>query len=60
MDETTFRILDTLSSGLGSPVSINELTKKINERYGTAYYANIYEKAQRLVKRGIIGITRTG
>ncbi len=60
MDETTFRILDTLSSGLGSPVSINELTKKISERHGTAFYANIYEKTRSLVKQGIISITKSG
>ncbi|MHB2035757.1 MAG: hypothetical protein ACYCPW_03325 [Nitrososphaerales archaeon] len=60
MDETTFKILDALASGLGSSVSINELTKKIDERHGAAYYANIYEKAQNLVKQGIINISRIG
>ena len=60
MDETTFRILDTLSRGLGRPISINEMTKEIKERYGTAFYANIYERTRTLTKQGIIGIARTG
>lgn len=36
MDETTFRILDTLSRELGRPPSINELTRKIETLHGTA------------------------
>ncbi len=60
MDETTFRILDTMSRGLGRPVSINELTKKMREIHGAAYYANTYRKLQDLSEKGIITLTRAG
>jgi hypothetical protein len=60
MDETTFRILDTLSRELGRDISINELTSKIAAKYGSAYYANIYKKLSALNKEGIILTARTG
>lgn len=60
MDETTFRILDILSKEIGNPLSINELTKKIEERYGTAYYVNIYDKIRSLAGGNIITLSRTG
>jgi hypothetical protein len=60
MDETTFRILDTLSRELGRHISINELTSKIAEQYGSAYYTNIYKKISALNKEGITHAARTG
>jgi len=60
MDETTFRILDTLSRALGRPLSINELTRRIETLHGTADYKNIYEKLQTLNKDTIINLTKTG
>ncbi len=60
MDETTFRILDTLWKQTGTPLSINELTSKIRERHGTAYYANIYQKIRALTKEGTIVLTKAG
>jgi hypothetical protein len=60
MDKTTFRILDTLSRDLGTPTSINELTKKIKETHGTAYYKNIYDKIQDLKKQDIISLSEIG
>lgn len=60
MDETTFRILYTLSRTLGRQISINNLTNKIAEQYGSAYYANIYNKISALNKEGIIHTERTG
>ncbi len=60
MDETTFRILDTLARGLGTELSIKALTEKIGELYGSAYYVNIYKKLQQLAKEGIVSLTRMG
>lgn len=60
MDETTFRILDTLSRALGRALSINELSRRIKTLHGTADYKNIYEKLQTLNKEKIINLTKTG
>lgn len=60
MDETTFRILDILSREIGNQLSINEITKKIEERYDTAYYVNIYDKIRNLAGDNIITLSRTG
>ena len=60
MDTTTFRILDILSTYLGKPFSINQLTEKIREIYGTAYYTNIYKRSHDLETRGILNLNRLG
>lgn len=60
MDEATFHILDILSGELGNPISIHELTKKIEEKHGAAYYANIYEKIHSMVKEKIIDLQKVG
>ena len=60
MDTATFRILETLSSNIGESLSINQLTERIKADYGTAYYANTYQKLQVLKKEGIIKIEATG
>jgi hypothetical protein len=60
MDKTTFRILDILSRDLGSQTSINELTRRIKETHGTAYYKNIYDKIQDLKKQDILNLTEIG
>lgn len=60
MDETTFRILDALSKDLGNPISINELTGRIKELHGTAYYKNIYDKIHDLRKQNILIVTEIG
>ena len=60
MDETTYRILDILSRNIGSPQSINELTGKIENIYGAAYYANINEKIHDLTKEKIITLSKSG
>lgn len=60
VDEATFRILDTLSSEMGSPISIHQLTSKIRQRYGTGYYARIYNKLIELSEQGLITITKAG
>jgi Fe2+ or Zn2+ uptake regulation protein len=60
MDETTFRILDTLWKETGRPISIRELTSRIRESHGTAYYANIYQKIRALTEDGTITLTKAG
>ena len=60
MDTPTLRILDTLSSNLGDSLSINQLTERIRETHGTAYYANIYQKLQRLKKEGLVTLDLIG
>lgn len=60
MDETTYRILDILWRQTGRPVSIHELTSKIREFHGTAYYTNIYQKIRTLTKDATITLTKTG
>lgn len=59
MDDTTFRILDTLSRELGKPISINELTKKIEKLHGKAYYKNIYDKLHTMANNKIITLTKS-
>lgn len=54
MDTLTHRILDTLSSNLNEPLSINQLTTIIKQKYGTGNYKNIYEKLQHLKREGLI------
>lgn len=60
MDDATYRILDILARNLGRPISIHELTGKIEEEYGKTYYANTYEKITKLAQEGIIAISRSG
>jgi len=60
MDEATFRILETLSRQLGSMISIHQLTSKIRQHHGTAYYARTYNKLKDLSKQGLITITKAG
>lgn len=60
MDEATYRILDILSRSIGNPLSINELTGKIENTYGGAYYANINEKIHDLAKDGVIVLAKAG
>lgn len=60
MDETTFRILDTLATELGTEMSIHSLTQRIGKRYGSAYYVNIYRKCQQLSQEEIISLNRVG
>lgn len=59
-DETTFRILDILTREIGHSISINNLTKRIRQCHGSAYYANIYNKISTLSRDGIIALTTAG
>ena len=60
MDQTSFKILETLSRELGTEMSINQLTERIRESYGSAYYANIYNKLQQLAGDNIVTIKKIG
>lgn len=60
MDETTYRVLDSLSRDFGSAISINSLTGKIKKLHKTAYYKNTYDKVHELEKLGIIRPVRAG
>ena len=60
MDDTEFRVLDTLSRDPGRDVSISELTRDIRRLHGTAYYANTYKALHKLREEGIVRITKTG
>jgi len=60
MDKTTIRTLDTISSNIGDSLSINELTNRMKSKYGSAYYANIYEKLQNLKKKGLLNLEPIG
>jgi hypothetical protein len=60
MDTTTVQILDLLSSNIGNSLSINQLTKQIKDTYGSAHYANIYQKLQELKNEGLLTIDPVG
>ncbi len=60
MDTPTLRILETISSSIGDSLSINQLTEKIKDNYGSAYYANIYKKLQKLKSEGLLDIEPIG
>ena len=60
MDTPTIRILDTISSSIGDSLSINQLTERIKKTYGSAYYANIYQKLQELKSEGLLNIEPIG
>lgn len=60
MDETAFRILDVLACDLGLQTSIRALAGKIREKYGSGYYANVYNKLQRLAQEKTVEILSIG
>ncbi|MGC1131428.1 MAG: hypothetical protein WA941_01290 [Nitrososphaeraceae archaeon] len=60
MNETKFRILNVLSKGFGKHISIKELTDRIKEFYGTAYYKNIYDEIKSLTREEILQIEKIG
>jgi hypothetical protein len=60
MNKPTIRILEALSSSIGDSLSINELTNRMKDRYGSAYYANIYEKLQDLKGKGLLNLEPIG
>ena len=60
MDETAFRILDTLSRDPGRAISISELSREIKRLHGTAYYSNTNRTLHRLQREGIVQLARGG
>ena len=59
MDTPTIRILETISSSIGDSLSIYQLTERIKENYGSAYYSNIYQKLQELKSEGLLNLEPT-
>lgn len=60
MDKSTFQIFDQLTSNLDNSLSISDLTKEIEKKYGSAYYANIYNKLQKLKEQDLINLKQIG
>jgi len=60
MDQTTFRILDKLSSNLGRDYSILSLTNELSGKDHKAYYKNIFDKIKELYKAGDIILKKIG
>jgi hypothetical protein len=60
MDQTTYRILNKLSSSPGKDYSINSLTRELGEGSHKAYYKNVYDKIKELNKEGSIILEKTG
>ncbi len=60
MDETTFKILETLSENIGHEMSIKQLTEEIQRVHGSAHYANIYDKVQQMSKDKMISLGKAG
>lgn len=60
MDETTFRILETLTREIGRETSINALTEKIARLHGSAYYVNIYQRLQKMARERLVTLTKVG
>lgn len=60
MNKAEFRILDVLSRKIGSPISINELTKNIGQIHSKAHYAATYGKIKELNREGIVSLTKSG
>lgn len=60
MDKVTTQILEEISSSIGDSLSINQLTNRIKDHYGSAYYANIYEKLQDIKDNGLLNLEPIG
>ncbi len=60
MNDTEFRILETLARGMGNATSISELTKKIRNDYGKGDYKNTYKTIQNFVKKRVLKFEKAG
>ena len=60
MDGSTYRILDILARNLGKSMSIHEMTGKMEQTYGGAYYANIHEKIHEMAQENITILSKSG
>ena len=49
-----------ISSNMGDSLSINELTKRMKGKYGSAYYKNIYDKLQEIKNDGLLNLQPVG
>lgn len=53
-------ILSTLARKQANPISINELTREIGERYGRGHYHTIYNRIQSLERERMITLEKIG
>lgn len=60
MDKVTNRILEEITSSIGDSLSINELTNRMKDKYGSTYYKNIYDKLQELKNGGLLNLEPIG
>lgn len=61
MNKTTLRILDVLSSEMGTTgLSISHLTYKIHTRFDTGFYRDVYKNVQSLTKQRMLQISKEG
>ncbi|MDG7001738.1 MAG: hypothetical protein JRN15_21790, partial [Nitrososphaerota archaeon] len=60
MSNTELKIIDTISGSIGNSISISGLTTEIKDRYGSAYYPNIYKAILSLKKENIIQLQKQG
>lgn len=57
---TGFRVLDTLSRGLGTALPISILSQTIEKRFGTGHYKNVHEAVSQLREAGYLRVEKTG
>ncbi len=60
MKDIEYKILNILSRKIGNPISIHNMKEQINETFGHAYYANIYNAIQEMEKRKLVNIDKYG
>jgi predicted transcriptional regulator len=60
MSNTELKIIDTISGSIGNSISISGLTTEIKDRYGSAYYPNIYKAILSLKNENIIQLEKQG
>ena len=53
-------IISILLRDYGESISINELTRRLNRRYGSAHYPNVHEKVEEMKADGTISLERVG
>ena len=60
MADIRYKILDTLSRGIGNPVSIRGLCEKIGAVHGKAHYPATYSMVQEMSGAGILRLDKYG
>lgn len=61
MKEMEYRILDLLLQNIGSGMSVNELNRKISDKYGLKHsYKEVYQRIRELENEGFIKVQTAG